>query len=106
MKNPPPVPLPNNAIDDNDLFGQVVGSHMKKIPDGRAKEMLKLKIQQLLVEAEFKEDQLVGNRMTSLWPGHFANASICVLPQTLASSSSAESITYTNIGSSDRDLTY
>lgn len=106
MKNPPPVPLPNNAIDDNDLFGQVVGSHMKKIPDGRPKEMLKLKIQQLLVEAEFKEDQLVANRMTSLWPGQFANASICVLPQTLASSSSAESITYTNIGSPDKGLTY
>ena len=31
MKNQPPVPLPNNAIEDNDLFGQVVGSHMKKI---------------------------------------------------------------------------
>ena len=92
MKNPPPVPLPKNAIDDNDLFGQVVRSHMKKIPDGRAKEMLKLKIQQLLVEAEFMKDQLVGN--------------VGMLPQTLASSSSAESITYTNIGSSDRDLTY
>ena len=104
MKNPPPVPLPNNAIDDNDLFGQVVGSHKKKNPNGRAKEMLK--IQQLLVEAEFKEDQLVANRMTSLWPGQFANASICVLPQTLDSSSSAESITYTNIGSPDKGLTY
>ena len=106
MKNPPPVPLPNNTIDDNDLFGQVVGSHMKKIPDGRAKEMLKLKIQQLLVEAEFKEDQLLANRITSLWPGQFANATIRVLPQTLASSSSTESITYTNIGSPDRGITY
>lgn len=38
MKNPPPVPLPNNTTDDNDLFGQVVASHMKKIPDGHAKE--------------------------------------------------------------------
>ena len=106
MKNPPPVPLPNNTTDDNDLFGQVVGSHMKKIPDGRAKEMLKIKIQQLLVEVEFKEDQLVANRMTSPWLGQFANASICVLPQTLASSSSADSITYTNIGSPDRGITY
>lgn len=38
MKNPPPVPLPNNTTYDNDLFGQVVASHMKKIPDGHAKE--------------------------------------------------------------------
>ena len=77
MENLPPVPLPYNATDDNDLFGQVVGSHMKKIPDGCAKEMLKPKIQQLLVEAEFKEDQLVANHMASLWPGQFANASVC-----------------------------
>ena len=105
MKNPPSVQLPNNTTDDNDLFGQVVGSHINKIPDGCAKEMLKLKIQRLLVEAEFKEDQLVANPMTSVWPGQFANASIGVLPQTLASSSSADSITYANIGSPDRGLT-
>ena len=37
------------------------------------KIMLNLKIQQLLVEAEFKEGQLVANRMTLLWPGQFAN---------------------------------
>lgn len=106
MKNPPPVQLPNNTADDNDLFRQVLASHMKKIPDGRVKEMLKLKIQQLLVEPQFKEDQLVANRMTSLWPGHIANASFSVLPQTLASSSSADTITYANIGSPDRGLTY
>lgn len=79
MKNPPPVPLPNNnAIDDNDLFGQVVGSHMKRIPDGHSKEMLKLKIQQLLVEEEFKGDQ-------SVWPRQFA---------TLIPSTSADRFTY------------
>ena len=106
MKNPPPVPLPNNAIDDNDLFGQVVGSHMKKIPDGHSKEMLKLKIQQLLVEVEFKEDQSVVNNVTSVWPRQFANANVCVLPQTLIPSSSADSITFTSIGSPDRGFTY
>ena len=106
MKNldEPPVLLLNNTTDDNDFFGQVVGSHMKKIPDGRAKEMLQLKLQQLLVE--FKEDQLVANRMASLWSRQFANASICVLPQTVASSSSAASITYTNVGSPDGGLNY
>ena len=106
MKNPPPVPLPNNAIDDNDLFGQVVGSHMKKIPNGHSKEMLKLKIQQLLVEVEFKEDQSVVNNVTSVWPRQFANANVCVLPQTLIPSSSADSITFTSIGSPDRGFTY
>jgi len=30
MKNPPPLPLPNNTTDNNDLFRQVVGSQMKK----------------------------------------------------------------------------
>ena len=30
MKNPPPAPLPNKTTDDNDLFGKVVGSHMKE----------------------------------------------------------------------------
>ena len=40
-------------------------------------EKIKLKIQQLLVEAEFKDDQLVANHMASLWPGQFANASVC-----------------------------
>lgn len=70
------------------------------------KIMLKLKIQQLLVEAQFKEGQLVANRMTLLWPGQFVNASICVLPQTLASSSSADTITYANIRIPDRGLTY
>ena len=106
MKNPPPVQLPNNTRYDNNLFGQVLVSHMKKVRDGCVKEMLKLKIQQLLVEALFKEDQLVANRMTSLWPGQFANASFCVLQQILVSSSSADTITYANIGSPDRGLTY
>ena len=106
MKSQPPVPLPNH--DDDDLFGQMVAAHMKKIAGGRSKEMLKLKIQQLLVDAEFGEDPLVpvhSNRMT--WPGQFGNAaSICVLPQTLRPSSSADSITYTTIGSPNRGLTY
>ena len=83
MKSQPPVPFPNHD-DDDDLFGQVIAGHRKKIAGGRSKEMVKLKIQQLLVDAEFGEDPLVPehtNHMT--WPGQFANAaSLCVLPQT------------------------
>jgi len=56
MKNPPPVPLPNNTTDDNDLFGQVEESHNHtlKIPDGRAKEMLKTKSSYLLKQSSRK----------------------------------------------------
>lgn len=59
MKNPPPVIV--ILLTTMISLGKLC----------RAKEMLKLKIQQLLVEAEFKEDQLVANRMTSLWPGQY-----------------------------------
>lgn len=108
MKSQHPVPLPNH--DDDDLFGQVIATHtthMKKIASGRSKEKLKLKIQQLLVDAEFGEDPLVpvhSNHMT--WPGRFANAaSICVSPQTRMPSSSEDSNAYTTIGSPNTGLT-
>ena len=109
MKSQHPVPLLNH--DDDDLFGQVIATHtthMKKIAGGLSKEKLKLKIQQLLVDAEFGEDPLVPvhtNRMT--WPGQFANAaSMCVSPQTRMPSSSEDSNAYTTIVSPNTGLTY
>lgn len=53
-----------NVIDANTAFGQYVSQQMKKIPEGYAKEMLKIEIQQSILKVMLPVSQPFSNLVT------------------------------------------